>query len=140
MPLPTSNAKVCLAPQGSSRPLDDLSHVYLDHLVSDHHHAHQVLGTHPDRPSGNSPGDLWPKKSPVTEGASQAKTVDRGLRGVEQVKHHQEARNVKTEEGFQGLEVEQVKHHQGGGSGVFQASGPQPSKISGSVRPTSGWV
>ena len=106
----------------------------------DPHHAHQVLETPPDRPSGNSPGALLPKRSPVTEGANQAKTDDRGLLGVEQVEHHQEASHVKTEEGFQGLEVEQVKHHQGGGSGVFQASGPQPNKISGSVRPTSGWV
>ena len=105
----------------------------------DHHHAHQVLGTHPDRPSGNSPGALWPRRSPIKEGASQAKTLERGLRGVEQVEHHQGTSKVKTGEGLQGLlGVEQVEHHQGGG--VFQASGPQPNKISGSVRPTSGWV
>ena len=123
VPLPTSNVKVCLA------------------TCLDHHHAHQVLGTHPDRPSGNSPGALWPRRSPVTEGANQAKTIDRGLRGVEQVEHHQGASCVKTGEGFQGLlGVEQVEHHQGGGGGVFQESGPQPNKLLGSVRPTSLWV
>ena len=103
----------------------------------DHHHAHQVLGTHSDRPSGNSPGALWPRKSPIKEGASQVKTLERGFRGVEQVEHHQGESHVKTGEGFQ---VEQVEHHQGGGGGVFQASGPQPNKLSGNVRPTSGWV
>ena len=85
---------------------------------TDHHHAHQVLGTHSDRPSGNSAEALWPRRSPVnevTEGVSQVKTEDRGLLGVEQVEHHQ-------------------------GGGVFQASGPQPNKLSGNVRPTSGWV
>ena len=109
---------------------------------TDHHHAHQVLGTHPDRPSGNSPaGALWPRKSPMKEGASQVKTLERGLRGVEQVEHHQGTSKVKTGEGLQGLlGVEQVEHHQGGGGGVFQASGPQPNKLSGSVRLTSGWV
>ena len=107
----------------------------------DHHLAHQVRGTLPDRPSGNSSGNLWPGRSPVTEGASQTKREDRGLHGVEQVEHHQEASHVKTGEGFKGLlEVEQFEHHQGGGGGVFQASGRQPNKISGSVRPTSGWV
>ena len=105
----------------------------------DHHHAHQVLGTHSDRPSGNSPGALWPRKSPIKEGASQVKTLERGLRGVEQVEHHQGTSKVKTGEGLQGLlGVEQVEHHQGGG--VFQASGPQPNKLSSRVRPTSGWV
>ena len=108
---------------------------------TDHYHVHQVLGTHPDRPSGNSPGNLRPGRSPVTEGASQTKREDRGLHGVEKVEHHLEASHVTTGEGFQGLlGVEQVEHHQGGGGGVFQASGPQPNKLSGNVRPTSGWV
>ena len=130
--------------------------IYAWTTSTDYNYAHQVLGTHLDRPSWNSPGALWPRKSSVNEvtvGASQVKTVDRGLRGVEQVEHRQGASHVKTGEGLQGLPenvkqhqgggvfgllgVEQVKHHQGGGGGVFQASGPQPNKISG---PTSGWV